>query len=332
MATNNLEWLNNNMHRNYPLNDDCSALSTAGTYLPSTLLVDMNISIYSTKDTNIESRLFLSSLIVTGGYVKLIVSYKTNSSSFECLISEDIPIDIETSWEITDKLFRLTPAADIPEQYADILALTKATVVIGSCADIAMIGGMEFSYEDAMLSPMVVNVISSPYEYEHGIDSIDLLNSSGVTIGKLESSFILQAGAGVDILVDDSGDMPIVTVVRKEFDDSSYNDPLSVEDIVEAVYKDLGNPIRSINGVIPDEHGNISIIGKTCTNIEEGTAYLSISNSCSQPCCQKTDSDIAEAVDTLSSYASRLVQYFESMSTVISSLQSRLSALIAYRK
>ena len=44
-------------------------------------------------------------------------------------------------------------------------------------------------------------------------------------------------------------------------------------------------PIRSINGVIPDQAGNINLYGTSCLSIAAGQYNLTLSDTCSKPCC-----------------------------------------------
>ncbi len=43
--------------------------------------------------------------------------------------------------------------------------------------------------------------------------------------------------------------------------------------------------IKSINGVEPDEDGNLQIVPVGCPAIEAGQAQLTLNDTCAQPCC-----------------------------------------------
>lgn len=327
MAINNVEWLNNNMHRNYPLKDDCSAISSTGMYMPTSFLVDMNISISDTGDDSANLRFFLSRIINTGINAKVVISYQSPAGLFfECLISEDIPLSLTASDSIEDRLFNLVPTSTIPDEYIDVFNTAKANLIVGTCSDIYISGGMEFDYDTAVISPMTINIVS--INKTSTIDSVTFLDYNGNEIGTVTDDFVIQAGNGIDISIDYSGEFPVVSIHRVEDSSTSI---MSVDDIVNAVKTSLGNPITSINGVTPI-NGNVTILGQSCTTITSGAGSISISNPCSQPCCTGNEAENNAAINTLNDYATRLIQYFESMSTIVTSLQSRLSALIAYRK
>lgn len=58
-----------------------------------------------------------------------------------------------------------------------------------------------------------------------------------------------------------------------------------VEDCVCEGDAALGDPVRSINGVTPDENGNINITSGDCTQVDPIANGVRISDICSKPCC-----------------------------------------------
>lgn len=330
MAINNIEWLNNNMHRNYPLVDDCSATSTTGMYLPTSFITDMNIIAHDTGDLSVAERFFVSSILNTGLFIRVLISYNPPSGiPFECLMSEDIPSDIVASYSMLDKVFNLMPTASIPTEYTNKFKNLKASITIGTCEDIINMGNMVFDYESSIISPMAISVIAE--DIQNAIDSITFMDKSGNIIGTVTDDFIIKAEDGISIAIDYSGEMPVVSFRRSETDAYINAEYKSVDDIVSAVKASIGDPILTINGTSP-KNGNIVINGEACTTVTTGMASISISNTCSQPCCSSTSDSADAAIETLRDYCNRIINYFESMSGTINGIQSRIAALIAYRK
>lgn len=312
--------------------DDCSATSTSDIYLPTSFIVDMNITVPNNGEVEIEQRFFVSRVTQYGSMIKVVISYQpVNGKAFDCLISEDIPTDITASFAVTDRMFSLFPSPMIPADYEDMNKI-KAYLVIGTCVDIISTNDLTFTYEASMLSPMAVNIVIYDTSDEY-IDSVTIKDGAGNTIKKLTEDFIISAGEGINIRVDESGVLPAVIIERdNSVDDNDTDTPLSVDDVVNMVLAEIGTPITSINGVTPASNGNITISGKSCTEVTTGTAAIYISNPCAVPCCPESTTSVAPALTMLQDASTRLLQYFESMNVTINSMQSRLAALIAYRK
>jgi hypothetical protein len=336
MAINNIEWLNNNMHRNYPIMDDCSALSTSNIYLPTSFITDINITVPNNNDLDINKRFFISRVTQYGSIIKVFISYKPETGeSFECLMSADIPSDITASFSMTDKLFDLFPVASIPVDYSAMNRI-KAYMIVGTCVDIISNNDMLFNYEDATISPMSVNVFidsaSDPDSEYNYIESVTIINKDGVVIQKVTNDLVIEGGDGINLRLDESVYPPVLIIEAQEDEDTDIDQVTSVDDVVNRVMEEIGTPITSINGILPAENGNITITGKSCTEVTSGNASIYISNPCAVPCCPESTYEVLPALNTLQEASSRLIQYFEAMNITINSMQSRLAALIAYRK
>lgn len=77
---------------------------------------------------------------------------------------------------------------------------------------------------------------------------------------------------------------------------------------------ELGPPIRTINGVVPDVDGNIDLTGDDCIQVTTGQAAIELRDACSKPCCtnetlEKLSTDqsrMGEAQERLNNYVTRL--------------------------
>jgi hypothetical protein len=288
----------------------------------------MNITVPNNNDTNIAERFFLHKVIQYGASIRIIVAYKSaTSGTFECLLSEDIPANITASDSMTDKVYNLLPSATIPDEYASMHRI-KASITIGTCVDIINNKDLTFEYDTTIISPMAVNVVI-PISEEF-IDSVTIRDANDKDIAVIKDDFVIKAGAGIRMYVDWTGTMP--TLVIERVGDADNNKASTVEEAVDQIKTSLGTPITSINGVVPSANGNIAIVGKTCTEVTTGTSSLYISNPCATPCCPETATELGTSIVMLQNAANRLLQYFETINTTITSMQSRLAALIAYRK
>lgn len=334
MNYNALEWLNQNMHSNYPIVDSCVVKSTTGEYLPSSLIVDLSLVMAPLPDTDAYSRFFISAIERAESTIRIAISYKPpGGDAFVCAVSGAIPLALRAGSSIEEKTFMLVPSGTtIPEAYKQLLGIT-GMLVIGTCLDIQNKGSYYMDYADAtILSTRIIQIPA-------GLQSVTVKNSEDDTLDVFTDNFIIRAGDGIELEVIDSllpgssdvvKTLVITRVPTKEESLASYQ---TVGDVTAAVEEALGPPIKKINGISPDSAGNVNIIGADCTDVTGTPAGLTISNPCSKPCCgESSTQDIATAIHAYEDITNRLVNYYEAIANNVNAMQSRLASLIASRR
>ena len=334
MSSNALEWLNKNMHSNYPIVDDCVVKSTTGEYVPSSLLADLSLVVSPLGDEASYNRFFISSIERAGSAIRVAISYKpAQGVPFVCAITPSIPISLRAGDTVADRTFPLVAAAGISLEYSQLRNLT-GLLIIGSCVDIQTAGSYYLEYENAtILSTRILQIPS-------GLYSVSVLGSNDEEQAVFTSDFTIRAGDGIHLSVMDKPpseeglEASQVLVIRREETAAETAAELkTVSDVIAKIRELLGRPITSISGVSPDSTGNINLIGEDCTEITGTTAGVIISNPCSKPCCGEAGlSEATTSLQALEEAKNRLVAYFEALSNNINSMQSRLSSLIASRR
>lgn len=334
--TNTLEWLNGNMHRNYPLLDSAVPVDDTDEHtLPSSFLTDMQLVVPYVEGLD-SSKFFISSVVrqvnswlVTIGYT-IDDSDPTTKVGFDCAISGPIPMDLEyTGADLDAHTIELaaittTPAPlsgsytyGIPEAYAAMRNL-RGTLYIGSCRDLDNVGALQFSYQATPVMPTCVYIETARQE----ISSIRVVDGFGTDV-TFTDDVTLRAGTGVKISV--VGDK-VAFDIDIDYMKEQFNAMLSSE---------IGNAIRTINGMKPADDGSFTLTGMDCTLINGAEHGVVISNPCSKPCCDsggEDSADVKAALDQLASDKTVLENYYTDLATKINSMQSRLSSLIASRK
>ena len=141
----------------------------------------------------------------------------------------------------------------------------------------------------------------SPYTQSVGVSSIN----------QLTGDITIIADQGILIQVD--ADQNTIKITREVVD---YNDPDSV---------------KTINGVKPDQNGNIELIGSDCLSVNQtGDNALTIQNPCGKPCCtlQQYSNQITKAIQLLTYQKQTLKQMLQSMGNNINFMQANLSTVI----
>lgn len=333
--SNSLEWLNSNMHRNYPIVDNTVVeATTPGVYLPSSFLVDLQLIVPYVEGLD-ASKFFISAVTRNADSFQITIGYLISEvganvrMGFDCAVSSAIPVDTVFSGEpymvrlaaiTTDATYTSsTYTYGIPAGY-EAMRNIRGAVYIGTCSDMTDVGAMSFIYENAAIMPTCV-YIEDP---TNTLSSIRIMDSKG-TDATLTDDITINLENG--IIAEVSPDKDTVTFKM---------DPDFVERrLNELVQEAFGDSIKTINGIGPDATGDFQLVGLDCTNIASTESGLTISNPCAKPCCDSDGVDSADILKALTDIAAAkdvLNNYYTSMATNVNSLQARLSSLIASRR
>lgn len=320
-----LEFLNQNMHRNYPLQDTQIVVSEDGVYLPSSFLVDLKMSIpCALSDTTIDtSKFFVSAVTRYSTSLQVIISYMPESGEpFACACSMAI---VETTGDYP-AMVTLTPAAGIPEntdeENWDPLRNLTGELWIGSTRELENLGSLSFTYDHAAINSTLITKVVHVSEI---VSSVTIVDDSDTVIGTVSGEVKLHAGDGIDFELD-----PMTNTLTIKVDETWLS-----EQIQDIMTTEIGTPLKSINGVEPDLDGNININGLDCTEVQNVAYGISISNSCSRPCCGEDSNDIADirsSQELLSDQVSRITQSLNAFILSLNNVETRLPSLVASRK
>lgn len=334
--SNSLEWLNGNMHRNYPLVDSMVAESTSGVALPSSFLLDMQLIVPYVEGID-SARFFISSVVRSASSLQITIGYMLSDPSqsnaregFDCAVSAAIPTDLVYTGDLDGshivKLSAITSETEelsgsytygIPEAYAALRNI-RGVLYIGSCADMLSIGALRFHYEHAAIMQTCVYV----EDKAAAVQSLRIRDSHG-NEGVFTDDVTIKLDPALVATIEDD----VVTIALNS------NSMASVVD--EALEKALGNAILLINGRGPDSTGDFKITGEDCTIVDNVEHGIAISNPCAKPCCDQNGTDSAEIIQALTDLSNAkqvLNDYYTDLSTKVNSMQARLSALIASRR
>ena len=323
-----LEFLNQNMHRNYPIQDTCVVKTANNVYLPSSFLVDCQIIVpcLSDQQSGIDTgRFFVYSVQQYTSSVQVIIGYQPETGDpFPCAASAAIVLSEEAQPPYPATV-TLTPAAGIPDntenQNWDPLRKLSGTIWIGTTAGMSNLGSLAFAYDDAKLrSTCIVKTLI----VETLVRSLTIVDVNGTTLTELSGDVTLQAGEGIQIALA-GGTLSISA-------DEDW-----VESKIHNILTTAGAPIQTINGQKPDNSGNFTISGLDCLDVKSysGTNGIGVSNTCSKPCCSEESGDLADIrsmQDNLEGKVDRISENLNSFINSINNVETRLPSLVASRK
>ena len=287
----NLEWLNHNSQRAYPLAEDATKADTTGVFeLPDDFIVGLYLPVHGTATVNPE-KFFVRSLAIFATGYNVAIAYDDDATSPTLVASANIP----KNTHVENTSYALTGTNEFDDSIGKL--------VIGSLAAVDLVGEAQyyFDYDDGKLDSDVIRPMI------RGISSIVLINGSEES-AKLYGDIELQAGANIrltPIIID--GRDPIIQI-----------DAITGEGLVEeCVCEDEppeGPGIQRINGVPPTSGGDFTLLGDDCLTILPIIHGLQLKDMCSDPCCGCAELDaivndleqFGEAARTLQNFVNRL--------------------------
>jgi len=280
----NVEWPNINSQRNYPFAQSATLVSEDFT-LPNDLIVDLVMPVNTGVTPAVDPTLFhVSRIGVFSGGVVITLAY--NGSDFAT-------INVAKSTFTAYKTYSFTGI----NEYFDV----QGWITVGSITKtLEYPGSWDFTAATAGLEPTVVR------PNLRSITSMRVANGEDVSAA-LSGDIVLVAGNNVRFRLGEvSGDPAIIV---DAVTGANYQEECECTDINE-----LSPPIRSINGVAPDESGNLTLQGSDCLSLNGGTAKITLEDTCSDPCCgcaeleviTDTFAAVQNQVQTLQNTADRL--------------------------
>jgi hypothetical protein len=254
----NLEWLNHNSQRAYPLTADSTKLDTTEAFeLPDDFIVGLILPVHWGIDID-TTKFFISKIAAYATGFSVTVGYDSLSGVIDVATAL-----VARASHTTNQVYNLGGMGD----FAD----SRGQIVIGKFAGIdeQPAGLFTFDYEATRLE------VDAVRPHIRGVMSVQVQNGSELS-RLLTGRIRLVAGRNTRIRVESTID----------------DDPLIILDAIEGegltdscVCSPELDPIRTINGIPPDQNGNFQFLGNECLEVVEGDHILEFKDVCSQPCC-----------------------------------------------
>ncbi len=286
----NVEWLNQNALRAYPVAEDAPRSDLQGLItVPDYMLVDVVLTV----PTQLADLVHVSAIQYTGKFLTLILG-----RDGQPLATVTVNADTHTP----NTPYRVAP---YPGDFDD---LTGWVVIgdIGRLADDMPFGVYEFGSAAMPLEPCTVRPDL------RGVKSLSVDNQGDIS-AKLYDDVELVAGSNIRLDVDTNASRIVVNAVAVS-SELVYDECEDVEEVT---------PISTINGINAQ---NVAIAsGDSCTTVDSSGGVVRIGNKCTEPCCGCVEADfladkirMAEAtLSTLSSLHTSLAARMEQFRTAV---------------
>jgi hypothetical protein len=273
----NKGWLNENAARAYPFKEDISRTSSSGVTIPNLLLVDLIFVVPG----GLVNTYYLKTLLYGGDTLTLVFA-----DSSDITISS---IVVDLTAHTTNQGYDLSGVGSFED--------SRGRVVIGDTKDLFRVlpeGVHSFTADQTELESRTVR------PDVRGIRYAQIVNADGDISDKIAGILRLTAGQNIQLvyvppviqdLPDPITGEPVPTVITPAgvridaIDGIDFNEECDCESALPAL-----TPIQTINGVEPDNDGNIVIeSSEACLTVNATSGTINLEDTCSTPCCGCTE-------------------------------------------
>lgn len=303
----NLQWLNHNSQRSYPLTERATKTDTTGTIrIPDSFIVGLYFPVHAGLNVATNRFYIKTILIAPTGYSVGIGYHVENEEDGPDPTVGSVMIAVAT--HETNQTYAVAGIND----FAD----TIGQIVIGKLDEVSLLPPGLYSFEYAAgeletdaIRPMI-----------RGISAMRVINGTEVS-QSLYGDVEFIAGTNMRLDVSTSNNQPKITF--------NAISGLNLSEICECNENKTGECIRCINGVCSGD-GTFNIGGSACIQVTAGDNGVTITDTCALPCCGCEELDALknqidrfnDGVTTLQNFVTRLSSEVTQMSLVV--LGSRL--------
>jgi hypothetical protein len=290
----NLEWLNHNSQRSYPLAEDATKTDTTGTFtLPDDFLLGLYLPVHAGLDVDVEN-FFIASVSVSANGYNISIGYDDGTGSVAIVATAAI----NQSTHVPNMSYALPGSGAFDD--------TVGKIVIGVLDSINLQPAGQFAFDYAggkldadCIRPMI-----------RGIQSIRVLNN-GELSAPVYGHIVLAAGSNFQITLNQVPGLP-AEIRFDAVDGAGLTEDCSCEGGATA------GPIMTVNGIGPDPAGNFQLNGSACLEITPVSNGLQLEDSCSSPCCGCAELEqITREIEIIGQNAQTLENFVNSLATKV---------------
>lgn len=302
----NLQWLNHNSQRSYPLTvraskrDEGDAVS-----IPDDFIVGLYFPVHAGNNVQAD-KFFIRTLLINPTGYNIAIAYDNGDIEPPIVAA----VNIAKSTHVENQVYALPGVNDFAESVGRVAVGRTETV------DALPPGQYHFTAEAGELE------FDSIWPIIRGVSSLTLVNGSDRS-AKIYGDVELVAGNNIRLT-------PVVTegedpqVIISAISGEGLNEDCICDE------EELGPAIRTINGIGPLPNGDYRLLGDECLLLQPIANGLQLEDDCSKPCCgcdkldainQRLDA-LNDQLITLNSFSNRVQTEVTQMAQVV--LGSRL--------
>lgn len=294
----NLQWLNLNGQRRYPLADDAGGMDITGSFkLPDDFLLELDLPVHAGFDVD-PGRFFIKHIGAYATGYSIVVGYQ--------------PVDGNAVDVATALIARQLHKRNTMYALGGIAPFEDSIgkVMIGNLESIDQQppGFFTFGLTATRLEPDAIRPII------RGVSALVVVNNEQKSV-RLTGDVELVAGANFQLVpVIQSGQDPQIIFNAIEGEGT-------VQECVCEGDAAVTEPIKKFNGIQPTPTGDFTLVGSECIQIEPIANGLRIINTCAKPCCGCEELErITQDLERLKQEAVNVEGFADSLQTSVSTM------------
>lgn len=295
----NLEFLNHNAQRSYPITAEATKQDTTGSFaIPDSFLVGLDIPVPTAAQMQ-SGKFLIRQIGLFSSGIQVIVAYDTGAEVVN-VASALIP----TSNFTRNSVFALGGIDPFDDVYGKIV-IGRIDQILEQPA-----GLFTFDIDGARLEPQTIRPMI------RGITSISISDAAGNASEKLYGDIELVAGSNIQLST-------VITSTETQVIISALNGEGTIEECICTGDATAIPCIKTINGIAPTADGNFSFLGDDCLTFTGTTNGLNLTDSCCTPCCGCSELEaITRDLERLSSQRNSLETFVNQLITSTTSFNS----------
>jgi hypothetical protein len=295
----NIEWLDSNAQRAYPLSEDATRTDVTGAFqLPDDFLVSLYLSVGSALEVD-PTKFYLQSISAFATGYNIGIGYDDGTAAPPVVATAVIP----SATHAEDDSYVLAGTGDFVD------AIGRVTIGLLTSVGIQPAGRYLFDLAGGRLEPECIRPMI------RDVTSITVVNGTERS-PRLYGDIELVSGDNMQISV-----VAIGAVNQVRFD------AISGAGLIEncACEADVGPPIRTINHVPPGPDGNFTLLGNACLELGPIANGLKLSDVCADPCCGCPELErLTRELDQFGAAAATLRNFVDRLRTQVDTMESNL--------
>ncbi len=300
----NVEWLDQNSQRSYPLTDWSTKVDITGTLtIPDSLI----LGLYFPVAANIEilpDRFYISELVLFSTGIAISISYDDDTASPGVVATAQIAISGHDEYDVY--------ALPGKNEFAD----SVGRIIVGRLDILERLptGRYTFTPQAGALEADAIQPMIS------GVTALVVGNT------RYQDDIVLEEGENIQFTVDE--DEHGRTRIRIDaIDGTGLTEPDLCGDRTAA------GPIRTLNGLAPTATGDFTFSGNVCLEVVPTVNGLQFVDKCSEPCCDCNDlKALVEELELLTTQSTTVQGFYNHLQSVVSQMnQTVLGSLLGDR-
>lgn len=300
----NLQFLNHNSQRSYPLTERATKTDTSGTIrVPDSFILSLYFPVHSGLNISPE-KFYLKSLLLTSTGYTITLGYDDGAS-----YPDVATVTVPRVTHVANRAYALAGIDDFVDSVGHV-AIGRLDEVDALPPGLYVFAPAAGELEVDAIRPMI-----------RGVQRLRIANGNELS-APIYGDVVLTAGANMRLAVTTNGNGETV-ITFSAISGANLNANCDCQ------VPETGACIRCINGVC-SEDGNFTLNQGECMDISATSGGLLFSDTCAKPCCGCTELEalstqidrFADGVTTLQNFVTRLSSEVTQMSMVV--LGSRL--------